>query len=59
MAWDCHAGVEPTNLTTEMEQYNFIPTEFYESIKLGIDAHDRGGIASPGNCTGQLRSRWV
>ena len=39
MTWGCQAGVETANLTTVMKNYKIIPTETYESIKLGIDAH--------------------
>ena len=35
----CQAGVETANLITVMKNYKITPTENYESIKLGIDAH--------------------
>ena len=39
MTWGCQAGVETANLITVMKNYKITPTESYESIKLGIDAH--------------------
>ena len=39
MAWGCQAGVEPANLKTMPIKTEPNPTESYDSIKLGIDAH--------------------
>lgn len=39
MTWGCQAGVDTANLSTVMKHYKINPTETYESIKLGIDAH--------------------
>jgi transposase len=39
MAWVCQAGVEPAVLTNMPNQTQPNPTQVYDSIKLGIDAH--------------------